>query len=180
MKILVIGGTGTVGSQVVRELLACQMDVRVLTRSADKAKSLPAGAQGVTGDLLDPGTVRSVFRGMDGVFLLSGVSTTETHEGLMALNGIRMSGLSASCTCQCTTWTRRCICRTSAPSFPSRASSSPQVSLTRSCGPIISIKTTTGLRTPCSNTAFNPQPFGDLGASPEWTCAILQRPRPLR
>ena len=93
MKILVIGGTGTVGSQVVRELLARQMDVRVLTRSADKAKSLPAGAQGVTGDLLDPGTVRSVFRGMDGVFLLSGVSTTETHEGLMALNGIRMSGV---------------------------------------------------------------------------------------
>jgi uncharacterized protein YbjT (DUF2867 family) len=93
MKILVIGGTGTVGSQVVRELLARQMDVRVLTRSADKAKSLLAGAQGVTGDLLDPGAVRSVFRGMDGVFLLSGVSTTETHEGLMALNGIRMSGV---------------------------------------------------------------------------------------
>ncbi len=93
MKILVIGGTGTVGSQVVRELLARNMDVRVLTRSADKAKSLPAGAQGVTGDLLDPGTVRSVFRDIDGVFMLNAVSPTETHEGLMALNGICMSGV---------------------------------------------------------------------------------------
>ncbi len=93
MKILVTGGTGTVGSQVVRELIARKVDVRVLTRSADKAKSLPAGAQAVTGDLLDPATVRSVFKGMDGVFLLNAVSATEAHEGLMAVNGIRMAGV---------------------------------------------------------------------------------------
>ena len=93
MKILVIGGTGTVGSQVVRELLARKAVVQVLTRSKDKAKDLPAGAQGVVGDLLDPGTVRSVFKGVDGVFMLIAVSTTETHEGLMALNGMRMAGV---------------------------------------------------------------------------------------
>lgn len=93
MKVLVTGGTGTVGSQVVRELVARKVEVQVLTRSADKAKGLPAGAQAVTGDLLDPGTVRTVFRGMDGVFLLTTVSTTETHEGLMALNGARLSGV---------------------------------------------------------------------------------------
>jgi uncharacterized protein YbjT (DUF2867 family) len=93
MKVLVTGGTGTVGSQVVRELVARKVEVQVLTRSADKAKGLPAGAQAVTGDLLDPGTVRTVFRGMDGVFLLTAVSTTETHEGLMALNGARLSGV---------------------------------------------------------------------------------------
>jgi len=93
MKILVIGGTGTVGSQVVRELLARKAVVQVLTRSEDKAKGLPAGAQGVVGDLLDPGTVRSVFKGVDGVFMLIAVSTTETHEGLMALNGMRMAGV---------------------------------------------------------------------------------------
>lgn len=93
MKILAIGGTGTVGSQVVQELLARNAEVQVLTRSADKAKGLPAGVQGVTGDLLDPGTVRSVFRGVDGVFMLNAVSLTETHEGLMALNGASMSGV---------------------------------------------------------------------------------------
>ncbi len=93
MKILVIGGTGTVGSQVVRELLARKMVVQVLTRNEDKAKSLPAGAEGIIGDLLDPKTVRSVFTGVDSVFLLIAVSTTETHEDLMAVNGMRMSGV---------------------------------------------------------------------------------------
>ena len=69
MTILVIGGTGTVGSQVVHELLARKAVVRVLTRSADKAKGLPGGSEGVLGDLLDPGTVRSVFKGIDSVFI---------------------------------------------------------------------------------------------------------------
>ena len=93
MKILVIGGTGTVGSQVVLELAARKASVRVLTRSADKTKSLPTGAEGVTGDLLDPGTVRSVFKDVDSVFMLLPVSMTETHEGLMAMNGMRMAGV---------------------------------------------------------------------------------------
>jgi len=93
MRILVIGGTGTVGSQVVRELLARKAVVRVLTRSEEKTKGLPAGAEGVVGDLLNPDAVRSVFKGIDGVFLLVAVSTTETHEGLMAVNGMRMHGV---------------------------------------------------------------------------------------
>jgi uncharacterized protein YbjT (DUF2867 family) len=56
-------------------------------------KDLPTGAEGVIGDLLDPDTVRSVFKGVDGVFMLVAVSTTETHEGLMAVNGMRMAGV---------------------------------------------------------------------------------------
>jgi uncharacterized protein YbjT (DUF2867 family) len=93
MKILVIGGTGTVGSRAVRELLTRKAAVQVLTRSKDRAKGLPAGAEAVIGDLLDPNTVRSVFKGIDGVFMLLAVSPTETHEGLMALNGMRMAGV---------------------------------------------------------------------------------------
>jgi uncharacterized protein YbjT (DUF2867 family) len=91
MKILVIGGTGMVGAEVVRELIARKAEVYVLTR--DKTKALPQGTQRVVGDLLDPTTVRSIFKGMDGVFLLNAVSTTEGHEGLMALNGMKMSGV---------------------------------------------------------------------------------------
>jgi uncharacterized protein YbjT (DUF2867 family) len=93
MKVLVIGGTGTVGSHVVRELLARKVVVQVLTRSEDKVKGLPEGVEGVIGDLLDPKSVRSVFKGADGVFMLLAVSTTETHEGLMAINGMRMAGV---------------------------------------------------------------------------------------
>jgi uncharacterized protein YbjT (DUF2867 family) len=90
---LIIGGTGTVGSEVVRQLLARNVELQVLTRSIDRAKNLPQGAQGIIGDLLEPSTVRSVFEGIDGVFLLNAVSTTETHEGLMAVNGARMAGV---------------------------------------------------------------------------------------
>ena len=93
MKVLVIGGTGTVGSHVVRELLARKVVVQVLTRSEDKVKGLPEGVEGVIGDLLDPKSVRAVFKGTDGVFMLLAVSTTETHEGLMAINGMRMAGV---------------------------------------------------------------------------------------
>lgn len=91
MRILVIGGTGTVGSQVVRDLAARNVEVSVLTRSADKAKGLPA--RPIIGDLLDPATVRGVFEGFDGAFMLNAVSPTETHEGLMAVNGARMARL---------------------------------------------------------------------------------------
>ena len=91
MKVLVLGGTGTVGSQVVRELLGRGVDVSVLTR--DPKKTLPEGVRRVVGDLLDPGTVRSAFAGMDGVFLLTALSAGECHEGLMAVNGCRLSGV---------------------------------------------------------------------------------------
>ena len=91
MNVLVLGGTGAVGSQVVRELLARDVNVSVLTR--DVKKPLAAGAQPVAGDLLDPSTIRSAFAGRDAVFLLNAVSTTECHEGLMAVNGCRLGGV---------------------------------------------------------------------------------------
>jgi uncharacterized protein YbjT (DUF2867 family) len=91
MNVLVLGGTGSVGSQVVRELLKRGADVSVLTRDAKKA--LAAGVQPVAGDLLDPSTIRSAFAGRDAVFLLNAVSATECHEGLMAVNGARMAGV---------------------------------------------------------------------------------------
>jgi len=93
MKIMVVGGTGTVGSQVVRDLSARGAEVHVLTRNADKSANLPEGVVGVAGDLLEPATVRSAFNGMDGVFLLNAVSPTECHEGLMAVNGARSAGV---------------------------------------------------------------------------------------
>lgn len=93
MKNLVIGGTGTVGSRVVQELLRRRSEVLVLTRSPEKARGLPEGAVGVVGDLQDPQTARSVFRGVDGVFLLTALGMGEAHEGILAVNGARMAGV---------------------------------------------------------------------------------------
>ena len=92
MKILVVGGTGTVGSEVVRQLKTRGESVSVLTRSAEHASKLPPGVAGVIGDLLDPSTL-GVFDGMDAVFLLNPVSTTETFEGLLGVNGARDAGV---------------------------------------------------------------------------------------
>ncbi len=61
MKHLVLGGTGTVGSLVVRGLLDKGEAVRVLTRSAEHASALPKGAEAVLGDLTDPGTYEKIF-----------------------------------------------------------------------------------------------------------------------
>ncbi len=92
MKILVVGGTGTVGSEVVHQLKARGESVFVLTRSPEHASKLPSGITGVIGDLLDPSTL-GVFSGMDAVFLLNPVSTTETFEGLAGVIGASDAGV---------------------------------------------------------------------------------------
>ena len=53
MKILVIGGTGTVGSEVLKELVARDSDVRALVRKKSRA-DLPKGVEVVEGDLTEP------------------------------------------------------------------------------------------------------------------------------
>ncbi len=86
MKFLVLGATGTVGSNVVRELLARKQAVRVLSRSPEKAAALGVGVEAVKGDVLDPATLRTLYDGVDGAFILNAVSQTESAEGLMAVS----------------------------------------------------------------------------------------------
>ena len=89
MKILVTGGTGMVGSQVVQQLLSRGATVQVLTRDAAKANTLPAGVTAVTGDLGKVETVMRVFKGVDGVFLINTVSPTEIYVGLLSVCALR-------------------------------------------------------------------------------------------
>ncbi len=93
MSILVVGGTGTVGSHVVRGLLAKGERVRVLTRSADKADALPLGARAIIGDLCKPETLRWAMMGIDRVFLATALSPTETEEGLAAVAAANRAGV---------------------------------------------------------------------------------------
>jgi uncharacterized protein YbjT (DUF2867 family) len=93
MRILVTGGTGMVGSHVVRELAGGRHDIVVLTRDLSKAKALPERVTAVQGDLREPGTVRRIFHGIDAVFLVNTVSPTEGHEGLMAVAGMKDTGV---------------------------------------------------------------------------------------
>jgi len=93
MKIVVVGGTGTVGSALVRELLARGQEVRVFTRSEKRGAALPAGATFALGDLNDIATVRPAAAGMEAMFLLNGLSVTEAHEGLNAVNAAMLEGI---------------------------------------------------------------------------------------
>jgi uncharacterized protein YbjT (DUF2867 family) len=89
--ILVIGGTGTVGALVVRELQARNAQVKVLTRDPDKA--LPKGVARAVGDLLEPDTIKSVFQGVDSVYMANPSSPSEAHEGLNAIVGAKAAGV---------------------------------------------------------------------------------------
>lgn len=93
MSILVIGGTGMVGCYVVQGLVAKGEQVRVLTRSADKADALPLGAHGIIGDLRKPEILRWAMKGIDSVFLVTSVSQTEAEEGLAAVAAANRAGV---------------------------------------------------------------------------------------
>jgi uncharacterized protein YbjT (DUF2867 family) len=68
-RILVIGGTGNVGREVVRRLRGTDARVRVMTRSPDAA-ALPPPIEVVRGDLTVPETLDRCLRDIDAVFLV--------------------------------------------------------------------------------------------------------------
>ena len=84
MKILVTGGTGKVGSQVLQELGKRGADVRALVRKQEDGTKLPAGVEAVTGYLLDPVSVEKALDGVDALYLLNGVVSDELTQGLIA------------------------------------------------------------------------------------------------
>lgn len=69
--ILVTGATGTVGSEVVEQLLAAGHPVRVLTRHPEKAAKYASKVEIAQGDLADPESLTAAFAGVDKVFLLA-------------------------------------------------------------------------------------------------------------
>lgn len=93
MKVLVIGGTGTVGSAVVTALRAIGHEPRVMTRSADGAARVPQPLDRVVADLDRPDTLRPAFSGVDAAFLMAPIGPTETARGLAAVEAARAARL---------------------------------------------------------------------------------------
>jgi nucleoside-diphosphate-sugar epimerase len=71
--VLITGGTGFLGTALARRLLADGIAVRVLARSAAKARPLAGrGAEIVIGDVTDQGSVRAATDGVRAVYHLAG------------------------------------------------------------------------------------------------------------
>jgi uncharacterized protein YbjT (DUF2867 family) len=84
MKILVTGGTGKVGSEVIKFLLKRNASVRALVRKQEASTKMPEGVEVVQGDLLDPVSVRKALDGVDKLYLLNAVVPDELTQGLIA------------------------------------------------------------------------------------------------
>src|SRR5262245_43616425 len=68
-RILVIGATGTVGRQVISQLIETNVRVRALTRNPDSA-NLPAQVEIIRGDLTIPDTLDRLLDDVNAVFLV--------------------------------------------------------------------------------------------------------------
>jgi uncharacterized protein YbjT (DUF2867 family) len=86
MKILVIGGTGHVGSEVIKQLVQRGASVRALVRKHDATTKMPKGVEVTQGDLLDPVSVGKALDGVDKLYLLNAVAPDELTQGLIAYN----------------------------------------------------------------------------------------------
>jgi uncharacterized protein YbjT (DUF2867 family) len=84
MKILVTGGTGRVGAEVVKELQKRDADIRLLVRK--EGAPAPEGIEVAIGDLLDPASVQKALHGVDKLYLLNAVMPDELTQGLIAYN----------------------------------------------------------------------------------------------
>ncbi|MGH7572127.1 MAG: SDR family oxidoreductase [Gemmatimonadota bacterium] len=87
MRVLVIGGTGTVGSELVPRLRKRGVDTRVLTRSPEKHSG--DDVEYVGGDLEKPESLPPAFLGVDRVYLLTPLHPREAELGIA---GVRAAG----------------------------------------------------------------------------------------
>src|SRR3546814_840692 len=93
MRIVVVGGTGRVGTPLVHDLARRGVDVGAMTRSAADKPSLPGGAAYVEGDLTDRASMLRAFAGADAVYLLTPLDPREAELGRNAISAAKDAGV---------------------------------------------------------------------------------------
>ncbi len=87
MRVCVTGGTGFLGSYLVRDLLARGANVRVLARPSPRADRLAAaGVEIVPGNLHDPESIARAVRGADIVYHLAAKVGAAPYRDYFAIN----------------------------------------------------------------------------------------------
>src|ERR1700730_16082538 len=83
MTILVTGGTGLVGSRLLKRLVQAGVEGRALVRAG---KELPAGVTPVEGDLLDPASLAKAVEGVSAIVHLAAVFRTPDTDQIWKVN----------------------------------------------------------------------------------------------
>jgi uncharacterized protein YbjT (DUF2867 family) len=91
MVILIIGGNGAVGSEVVKILLKQNIKIRILSGRQEKWTETPAGVEQHYGDLNVPETIVSALRGINRVFLLITHGPQEVQQGINVIRLCRQA-----------------------------------------------------------------------------------------
>lgn len=92
--ILVIGGTGRIGSGVVKQLAAAGQPVRLLARRPEAALAAAGpGTDIVAGDLDAPRSLTPAFAGARSVFLLTTQSPRQAQQEMTAITAARAAGV---------------------------------------------------------------------------------------
>ena len=92
MAILVTGGTGAIGSQVVANLVEKGAEVHAFARSPEKAR-FPRGVTPVKGDLMDVDAVQAAIARASTLFLLNAVTPDELTQALLTLSLAREANI---------------------------------------------------------------------------------------
>lgn len=75
MKVAVTGGSGVVGTALVRHLVAEGDQVVALARSPQSAAAVEAmGATALGGDIMDPGSLKDAFSGCEVIYHVAGIN----------------------------------------------------------------------------------------------------------
>ena len=90
--LLVTGGTGMVGGDIVRMLSQQGVAARALTRNPQKAPKLP-GITWVAGDLAKPETLAAAFKNADTLFLVSSIGEDTVELQRNGIAAARDAGL---------------------------------------------------------------------------------------
>jgi len=83
VTILVTGGTGLVGSRLLRRFVSAKVDCRALVRPG---KEVPAGAVSVEGDLLEADSLKQPVEGVSAIVHLAAVFRTQDEDAVWRAN----------------------------------------------------------------------------------------------
>lgn len=92
--ILVIGGTGKVGGELVKQIAQAGIKAKVLVRSAQKAESIhKLGLETAEGDISKIATIEAALQGVDSLFLLTTANLNMADLEIAIMDAAKKAGV---------------------------------------------------------------------------------------